>query len=98
MGAGNQFRLIGSAIMIAVSTSVFNGFLRSRLGHLLQSSETNVLNTLAQELASLPSEIQTEIKLLLAESYNKQMIVLCASAAGQIPAALMMWQKTQIIV
>ncbi|KAH8890386.1 putative multidrug resistance protein fnx1 [Thozetella sp. PMI_491] len=98
MGAGNQFRLIGSTVMIAVCTSVFNGYLRSQLGGLLQSSETNILNKLAQELASLPHDLQTQIRLLLAESYNRQTFVLCASAAGQIPAALMLWKKEQILV
>lgn len=98
MGAGNQFRMIGSAIVIAVSTSVLNNYLRAQLPSLLGASEDNPFQSLGKDLASLPPDLQNEVRLLLAEGFNRQMLVLCASAAAQVPASLLIWKKKQISI
>ncbi|KAI0010006.1 major facilitator superfamily MFS-1 [Xylariaceae sp. FL0662B] len=97
-GAGNQFRMMGGAIMIAISTSVFNSSVRPYLAELFGFADTNTLVTLGYELGSLPLEMQNEIRVILAKGYNRQMLVLCASAAAQIPAALLLWKRNQILI
>lgn len=47
MGTGNQFRMVGGAIVIAISTSVLNSYVKPQLAS-LGFSGTNVL-------AELPS-------------------------------------------
>lgn len=98
LGSGSQFRMMGSAIAIAIATSVFNSYTGPRLADLVGQSSTgsSSLAGLSQTLNSLPPAIQTEVRLVLARGYNWQMIVLCACAAGQIPAALLLWRKNQI--
>lgn len=94
IGAGAQFRMIGSAMILAISTSVFNGYTRPQLQALLGTSDTNALT----QLASLPQALQEEVRYALSEAYNRQNIVLCISAAMQIPASLLMWKRKQVVI
>jgi hypothetical protein len=100
MGAASQFRMMGSAIVVAISTSVFNSYVRPQLASLLGLSVSGMdsLQSLSQYLGLLPVEVQENLRLTLAEGYNRQMLVLCVSAAAQIPAAFLMWKKEQIRV
>ncbi|KAK8064291.1 hypothetical protein PG996_008943 [Apiospora saccharicola] len=98
MGAGNQFRIIGSAIVIAICTSVFNGNMRAKLSTVEPSSfDVNSVSDLGG-LASLPPNVQDTLKAWLSDSYNTQMFVLCGFAAAQVPAALALWKRNQITV
>ncbi|KAI0169916.1 major facilitator superfamily MFS-1 [Hypoxylon sp. FL1284] len=97
-GASNQVRMVGSAIAMAVSTSVLNGTIKSPLATLLGSSGENELAALGQQLSSLPVDVQDEVRLILSKGYNRQMLVLCVCAAAQLPAALLLWKKNQIRV
>ena len=89
--------MIGSAISIAVCTSVFNSYVRPRVATFGFTS-TDALVTLEQELTSLPLDTQHAVRRILAKAYNRQMLVLCASAAAQIPAGLLLWKKEQILI
>ncbi|TGJ78863.1 hypothetical protein E0Z10_g9909 [Xylaria hypoxylon] len=92
MGSASQFRMMGSAVAAAVVNSVYNGYTRP---HLAAIGVANIL--------SAPTSLENvsngdEIKLIYAEGYNRQMIVLAVFAAAQIPAALLLWKRPQIRV
>ncbi|GAW18970.1 hypothetical protein ANO14919_084540 [Xylariales sp. No.14919] len=93
LGAGSQFRFMGGAIVLSVSTSVFNTYVRPRL-----ESQLGITNpdALTQILPSFPQALQVQARHILAEGYSHQILVLAVSAALQIPATILMWQKTQI--
>lgn len=95
MGTGNQFRMVGGAIVIAISTSVLNSYVKPQLAS-LGFSGTNILAVVEQELSSLPVATSDQVRLILARGFNKQMLVLCVSAAAQVPAGLLMWKREQI--
>lgn len=97
MGAGNQFRMMGSAIVIAICTSVFNGNMRSQHSITGPPIGFNSTSDLAG-LASLPPDVHGIVRVWLADSYNVQMFVLCGFAAAQVPAAFALWRRNQIIV
>ncbi|KAI1773206.1 putative efflux pump antibiotic resistance protein [Hypoxylon cercidicola] len=91
MGTGNQFRMMGSAVSLAIATTVFRSFTEptfERLG-IDASAQTNV----ALDLSVLSLESREELRSILALGYNRQMIVLSGFAAAQIPAALLMWKR-----
>ena len=96
MGVGNQFRMIGSAVIMAISTSVFNSYVRPHLAAILGRDDASLV-VLGQALVSLPPDAQDSLRLVLAQGYNRQMLILCASAAAQLPAGLLMWTKDQIV-
>ncbi|KAI0835899.1 putative multidrug resistance protein fnx1 [Hypoxylon sp. FL0890] len=95
MGAGSQFRMMGGTMVLAISTSVFNTYARPQLQSLLGVSDTD---TLIQFLPTLPQQLQDQVRYVLAEGYNRQVLVLCVSAALQVPASVMMWKKEQLRV
>ncbi|KAI0010709.1 putative multidrug resistance protein fnx1 [Xylariaceae sp. FL0662B] len=95
LGAGCQFRFVGSSMVLAISTSVFNSYARSRLEALLGVSDPDYLIPV---LFTLPQALQEQVRYTLAEGYNRQALALCISAALQIPASLLMWKKKQLVV
>lgn len=98
MGAGSQFRMMGSAIVVAITTAVFNSLVRPRFATLLGVSDFGELADLSRELRHLPTTLQEQIRLVLSEAYNRQMLMLCGFSAAQVPAALLLWNKKQIKV
>ncbi|ROW13544.1 hypothetical protein VPNG_04491 [Cytospora leucostoma] len=95
MGAANQFRTMGSAFGLAITTSIFNGYIRSRLADL---GLTDFSTSLAPaQIAALPLDVQLTVRTLLSEGYNRQMLALAALAAAEVPAALLMWRRKQIV-
>ncbi|KAI1121538.1 major facilitator superfamily domain-containing protein [Nemania abortiva] len=98
MAAGAQLRSMGSSIVLAISTSVFNTYARSRLQGLLGVSSSDELLFSGEILGSLPPALLEQVRHLLAESYNRQVLVLAVSAALQVPASLLMWKKKQLVV
>lgn len=90
--------MMGGAIVLAIATSVFNGYTRAPVQDLLGTSGSGSLVNLGESLAAVPAPIQEQIRLILAEGYNHQMLVLCAAGAAQIPATLLLWRKEQIKV
>ena len=93
MGAAAQFRFIGSTIILSIATSVFNTYLRPQMVDILGVPDSDSLIRSARALSSLAPELLREIRRSLAEGYNRQMLVLCVSAALQLPASLLMWKK-----
>lgn len=83
--------------MIAISTSVFNSYVTPHLAS-LGFSGGNVLTVLERELSSLPISTSNQIRLVLAQGFNRQMIVLCVSAAAQVPVGFLMWKSEQILI
>ncbi|KAG6362567.1 hypothetical protein INS49_007659 [Diaporthe citri] len=94
LAAGSQFRFIGSSMILAISSSVFNSFARSRLRDLGVGDP----DTLAFILPTLPNAIQEQVRYTLAEGYSRQTLTLCISAALQVPASLLMWKKKPVVV
>ncbi|KAF2868357.1 major facilitator superfamily domain-containing protein [Massariosphaeria phaeospora] len=96
LGAANQFRAMGAAIGLAIVTSVFNGYVGSRFSQL---GITVPVTTLATRHRSfLPPSLEGDIRNILSEGYNLQMLTLCAFGAAQVPAALLMWRRKQVVV
>lgn len=98
MGSIAQFRVMGGVIGLAIVTTVFNGYVRSKLGQILSASQVNDLLKAANSISALSAEMQEIVRSILAEGYNIQMKILAGLAAAQIPSSFVMWQKQQIRV
>ncbi|KAI0836064.1 putative multidrug resistance protein fnx1 [Hypoxylon sp. FL0890] len=98
MAAGSQFQVLGSVILLAVATSVFNNYTRPRIGSLLGASGSESLFSLGEALESVSFEAQDEIRLTLAEGYNRQSLVLCGASGVQLLATPLLWKRKQTTV
>ncbi|KAI1180324.1 putative multidrug resistance protein fnx1 [Nemania sp. FL0916] len=93
LAAGSQLRFIGGATVLAISTSVFNTYVRPRLQSDVGISDADAL---LQILPTLPQVLQEQVRQTLAVGYNRQILVLAVSAALQIPATVIMWRQRQL--
>ncbi|KAI0485706.1 putative multidrug resistance protein fnx1 [Xylaria cf. heliscus] len=93
LGAGSQFRFIGGSIVLSISTSLFNGFVRPRLESQIGLSDPDAL---IQVLPTLAPPAQDAARFILATGYSHQILVLAVSAGLQIPATLLMWKRKQL--
>lgn len=91
----NQFRGMGSAIGLAIVTSVFNYHVGSQLSQLGISDPLTTVAT--QNRKPLPPALQDDIRSILSEGYNQQMLTLCAFGAAQVPVALLIWKRKQLV-
>lgn len=98
LGAVAQFRVMGGAVGLAIVTTSFNGLVRRNLGNLLSSSQIDTLLRYPETIPSLPIDLQETVRTVFADGYTLQMKILAGLAAGQIPAALLMWEKDQIMI
>lgn len=98
MGSVGQFRVMGGVIGLAMITTAFNGLVRSQLSSLISASELETLLKSPETIASFTTDIQRIVRTTFAEGYTLQTKILAGLAAGQIPAALLMWEKEQIMV
>lgn len=98
MGSVAQFRGMGGVIGIALTTTLLNGLLRSRLAGFLSQAQINTILQSAKSLSSFPPTTQVMVRQAFAEGFNLQMKVLAGFAAAQIPSTILMWQKEQIMV
>jgi len=89
---------MGSAIGLAIVTSVFNGYVRSELARLGIAASVTDLGSQRGQSSTLPPGVQDEVLNALSQGYNRQMLVLCAFGAAQLPVALLMWKRKQIVV
>ncbi|KAF2649123.1 MFS general substrate transporter [Lophiostoma macrostomum CBS 122681] len=97
MGCVTQLRMLGAAITLAIATSVFNGYTKPRLAaYMVESNMPIVPISSPESLVQFSPEEQVHLRAILAQGYNKQMIVLCAFAAAQIPTTTLLWRKKQI--
>ena len=98
MGSIAQFRVIGGVIGLAIVTSCFNGFVKSRLGASLSPDQIDDLLETPSGIMQLSVALQRTVDGVLVDGYNLQMKILAGFAGAQIPSSLLMWQKKQIQV
>ena len=98
LGSVNQFRYMGAAVGLAITTTVLNSYVRSRLSGFLSRKEIELLLETSASVSSLPMEVQHSIRSVFGHGYNIQMRILIGLAAAQLPASAVMWQKKQIVV
>ncbi|KAK8039562.1 hypothetical protein PG993_007973 [Apiospora rasikravindrae] len=94
MGAANQFRAIGSTLMVAVTTALFNGFVFPRLSELGISDPNRVIETYSHGgRAEIPEDVWNDARRILSQGYNRQMYALVACGVAQAAVALLLWEK-----
>lgn len=87
---------MGAAFGLAITTSAFNGYINREIKDLGIPYDGSSFSP--EQLASLPANLQHDVKFILSEGYNRQMLVLAAFSAAQIPAAMLLWRRPHIQV
>lgn len=97
MGSVAQYRILGSAIGLAIVTAAFQSLVKDRLEAFLPSSEAEILLMSPDSISHYSDAVQEAIRAAFGNGYNLQLKILAGLAALQIPAALMIWKQDQIV-
>jgi len=93
-----QFRYMGSVVGVAIVTCILNSYMVSHLSEILTPAQIDAVLQSTEVVGTLPGELRHAVQMLFAKGYNLQMRVLIGFSAAQIPAALLMWQKNQVVL
>lgn len=97
-GAIGQLRYMGAVIGVSIVTCVLSSYVQRHLGAILSADEVELLLDSSSMIDSLPISVQSTVRLVYAEAYNLQMKILMGFSAAQIPAAVLMWRKKQVVL
>lgn len=95
MGTGSQFRIMGSAVTLAIAITVFRSYSPAFTRFGIDPSNQAEL---AQRIMSLTESSREELRVSLGLGYNRQSLVTAVFAAAQIPITLLVWKKEQVLI
>ena len=88
---------MGSAIGLAVATSILNTYLRSHLSRFLSAPELSSLLQNTQNVSTLSVEKQELVRMVFGEGYNLQFRIATGVAGAQFFAAGIMWGRRNVV-
>lgn len=98
MSAMIQFRTMGGAIGLAAVTTAFNRYVKHHLAEFLSPNEIESLLQSTRTLEALPTVLAETAKSVFSDGYNLQFRIMIAFSVAQVPVAVLLWQKKQIVV
>ncbi|KAK0625390.1 putative multidrug resistance protein fnx1 [Bombardia bombarda] len=90
-----QFRFLGSAIVIAITTAAGNSKIRDQLLGTLTLGQIQAIFRSSKEINGLPADVQQVVRYYFAEAFGLQMEITLGFAVAGVFASLMMWQRVQ---
>ncbi len=89
---------MGAVIGISIVTCCLNTYVGRDLRTILSPVQSQALLRSSSVINTFTPEVQSAVKLVFARAYNNQIMVVAGSSAAQTLAALLMWQKNQIVI
>jgi hypothetical protein len=93
-----QFRMMGSAIGVAIAGSIVNSYTKSRLSNILSSSQFTLLLRDVSSTSTLLELLQSEVRDTFGESYNTLNEVLLGLAIVQVILVGLLWRRPQLLL
>jgi hypothetical protein len=90
--------MLGSAIGIAVSGSIINSFLKSRLGSVLSSSQLGQLLQDVSIVTTFDENIRHIVEHTFADAYNIIFKILIGVVAVQFASVFLIWKRPQLVL
>ncbi|RPA95467.1 putative MFS multidrug transporter [Choiromyces venosus 120613-1] len=93
MGAITQIRVLGGTVGLAISATLLSNRVKTRLPEFLNPQELAGLLRSSQALKTFDPEIRDRVRLVYAEAYNQQMILLTGFAAASLLSLGLSFEK-----
>ncbi|KAH9887452.1 MFS multidrug transporter-like protein [Xylariomycetidae sp. FL2044] len=97
LGAANQLRMMGGAIVLSIATAIFSNYTKSSLEE-LGISTSQLAAGQGHYMHTLPEDTQEAARQVLSGGYNRQMVCLAAFAALQLLTMFLLWKKKQVVI
>ena len=95
MGAINQFRLIAGAIGLGIGAEILKAHLKSSLSLSLSASQLESIIHSADAIDLLSPKDQVIVRAAFAEGYNTVFKILIGFGIAQVPASVLLWQRSE---
>ncbi|QGA21607.1 hypothetical protein EYB26_009318 [Talaromyces marneffei] len=93
MGALTQIRVLSGTFGLAISATVLNDHVTSRLSTTLDPQELEAISNSLGAIKSLSPTQQSEVRVAFAEGFNQQNIVLAVFSAAALFSSLGLWER-----
>ncbi|OTB01301.1 hypothetical protein M426DRAFT_14609 [Hypoxylon sp. CI-4A] len=93
-----QFRFLGGAVGVSVTTAVGNSWVKAASASLLSSDEAEAIFRSLETIKNLPSALENDIREIFLRSFTTQMYIILGFAVAATFCSLLMWQKQQLKV
>ncbi|KAF2752776.1 MFS general substrate transporter [Pseudovirgaria hyperparasitica] len=97
-GAVTQFRLLGSAIGLALVTCVSNPYLSRNLQGILSTEEIKDFLDRPSTLYELAPQKQAALREISGKSYNLQITIMIGFSVATVLFSLLQWQRNAIVI
>lgn len=81
---------------LSIVISIMNRTIRSDLLQVLSPSESEMILASTDTIRNLPVGLQSTVRSIFGEGYNRQMQVMIGFAVAQLPATALMWTKEPV--
>ncbi|KAI0147457.1 major facilitator superfamily domain-containing protein [Xylariaceae sp. FL1272] len=96
--AGTQFRFLGSAVAVSVTTGVGNGLVRDKLLGQLSPTQLKGIFRSAGMINALPESVIPVVRSTFVEAFNLEMRIVLGFAVASVFTILLVWKRPQIKV
>ncbi|KAI1652664.1 putative multidrug resistance protein fnx1 [Daldinia decipiens] len=96
--AGTQFRFLGSAFVVPITTAVGNGWVKDQLSSSLTSSQIDRIFQSTASIYELPKPLQPSIRSIFVRGFNLEMHVVLGFAVASVLSIALMWRRNPIRV
>ena len=93
-----QFRMLGSSVGVAITSSVLNNYLKHHLASFLDPDQITKLLQTSQTIKSYTPAVQEQIRHVFVHGYNIQFRILVGVAAVNLMSCAMMWRRKNITI
>ncbi|KAI1180244.1 drug resistance transporter [Nemania sp. FL0916] len=96
--AGTQFRFVGSAVVVSITTAVGNGWIKDQLSGVLTSQQIGGIFRSSDTINHLPPEVQKRVRAEFGRSFNLEFHIILGFAVAAVLSIALLWRRQQIKV
>ncbi|OTB00543.1 hypothetical protein M426DRAFT_324209 [Hypoxylon sp. CI-4A] len=93
MGAVTQIRVLGGTVGLAISSTILNNHLSSKLPDLLSPTDIEQISDSVQYINTLPEETRDAVRQVFADGYSEQLRVMMYFSAAVWVFAATLWER-----
>lgn len=94
--AGTQFRFLGSAVVVSITTAVGNGYIRDKLSGILTSRQLQEIFRSSATINDLPPELESRVRREFTNSFNLQFHIILGFAVATVFTIILLWRRQQV--
>ncbi|RWA10729.1 hypothetical protein EKO27_g4367 [Xylaria grammica] len=96
--AGTQFRFLGSAVVVSITTAVGNSLVKAKLTGILTPLQIQEVFRSSASINELSPELEEMVRTDFISSFDVQFRIVLGFAVASIISIVLLWKKKQILV